>query len=320
MVFAIRTIRPNRPATRGGERYARVRRWYARGDRLARYGLHTSWARVPPVRDFVLANTRLADEPVVVISLPRSGSSWVGEILGNAGQALYLHEPLTQSYHRTGTEPTLVLPEQAAPWYGPAAERAFAGLPLFNPWIVRIPEQWRPSVRNGRTPVIKEVNPLLCDWLTSTYRPRVIVLLRHPAAVALSYQRMGWFDLEEFQAGRPEESTWIRHGRRQGQVLADAIAALERNAARYTVVRYEDVCLRPEPAFRDMFAFAGLDWTPSIEGLIRQKTSGGNRQAVFDTARNSRSMADAWRSEIGRRRLDEVLLGYEEATPVPYAA
>jgi hypothetical protein len=301
-------------ATAGsGRAGARTRTWARKASRLASYGLCTSWARVPPIRDRVLAQTTLAEKPVLVISLPRSGSSWVGEIMGHAEGALYLHEPLTQTFHRTKTEPTLIEPEKAARWYRPAAQSAFAGLPLFNPWVVRIPAQWKPSARNGRKLVVKEVNPLLCGWLSAAYQPRVVLLVRHPAAVALSYRRMGWFDLAEFQMGAPGESPWKRHGRRQGHVLGQAISSLEENEASFMIVRYEDVCLRPQATFRKLFDFAGLRWTPEVQQLVRSKSSGGDRRAVFATERHSRSMVEAWRDEIHPRHLDDVLDGYGEA-------
>src|SRR4051794_38244039 len=34
---------------------------------------------------------------VLILSLPRSGSSWVGSLLGRAPDALYLREPVSQS-------------------------------------------------------------------------------------------------------------------------------------------------------------------------------------------------------------------------------
>jgi hypothetical protein len=297
---------------------ARTRIWAKKASRLASYGLCTSWARVPPLRDRVLAQTSLAGRPVLVISLPRSGSSWVGEVMGHADGALYLHEPLTQAFHRTKTEPTLVEPEEAAQWYEPAARAAFAGLPLFNPWIVRIPEQWRPSARNGRRLVVKEVNPLVCGWLSAAYQPDVVLLVRHPAAVALSYRRMGWFDLDEFQMGPPSDSAWKRHGRRQAQILTRAIASLEQNRARFTIARYEDLCRSPETTFRTLFDFAGLPWTPRVRQIVRTKSNGGDRNAVFATDRQSSSMIDAWRHEIDQKDLDDVLAGYNEIDPHLY--
>jgi hypothetical protein len=300
-------------AAGSGRAGARTRTWARKAARLASYGLCTSWARVPPIRDRVLSQTTLAEKPLLVISLPRSGSSWVGDIMGSAEGTLYLHEPLTQTFHRTKTEPTLIEPEEAAPWYRPAAKAAFAGLPLFNPWVVRNPGQWKPSARNGRKVVVKEVNPLLCAWLTKAYQPRVVLLVRHPAAVALSYRRMGWFDLDEFQMGSPDESPWKRHGRRQGHVLGQAISSLEENDASFIIVRYEDLCLRPETTFRRLFAFGGLPWTPQVQQLVRNKSSGGDRRAVFATERHSSSMVEAWRDEIHHKYLDDVLDGYSDA-------
>ena len=56
-----------------------------------------NWARWGPVSSFLARKFKTAAPPILVFSLPRSGSSWVGEILGSASNALYLREPMTQS-------------------------------------------------------------------------------------------------------------------------------------------------------------------------------------------------------------------------------
>jgi hypothetical protein len=59
--------------------------------------------------------------------------------------------------------------------------------------------------------VIKEVNPYLCAWLVPTYRARVIFLLMHPAAIAMSYLRLRGF------SAQPEGLE--RHGHKFGAAL-----------------------------------------------------------------------------------------------------
>src|SRR5690606_25708881 len=83
--------------------------------------------------------------PVLVLSLPRSGSSWVGETLGQAANALYLREPLTQTRTADESGGQTVFPiDPAAPprVYGRMAARSFAALPAFKPLIVQNPGQW----------------------------------------------------------------------------------------------------------------------------------------------------------------------------------
>ncbi len=283
----------------------------AKVSKAFRYFCYTVWwSRLRPVREYIAARTPLLQPPVLVLSLPRSGSSWVGDVLGAAPDALYLHEPLTQTF-RSG--PTLVEPDDpaVAPVYRAAADDAFAGIPRFKPRCIRFPEQWALGQRRRRRVVIKEVNPLICEWVLRDYRPRVIFLVRHPAAVCLSYDRLGWFDLAEHQmaSGEPDDTPWKRHGRRQGYIQQRALRALSGYAERM-IVRYEDLCLRPVEVFRRLYDFAQLEWTDDTVRLIEAKSSGGDRNEAFATERDSRRMASAWQTEIGRRELDELMAGY----------
>ncbi|HET6521142.1 MAG TPA: sulfotransferase [Geminicoccaceae bacterium] len=251
---------------------------------------------------------------MLLVSLPRSGSTWVGDVLGSAPDALYLHEPLTQSLDLSGTEPILVEPDAPAPAavYPAAAAAAFAGLPTFRSHVLRWPGQWALGRRAGRRVVVKEVNPLICPWIVREHRPRVILLVRHPAAVSLSYRRLGWFDLPDFQMasgdGAAGDGPWRRSGRRQGYVLDRALRALS-GYPDHVVVRYEDLCRQPVEGFRRLYAFAGLTWTPAVGRLIEAK-AGGDRNDVYATSRATRLMADSWRAQIGPQDLADLMAGY----------
>src|SRR5205085_2708995 len=95
--------------------------------------------------------------PVLVLSLPRSGSSWVGNVLGCAPDAIYLREPVTQSdpsFYMKGT--VFRIDRGVKPTYERLADRAFAGDAEF-PDKVRIYEnQWEPGAAEGRRVVVKE--------------------------------------------------------------------------------------------------------------------------------------------------------------------
>src|SRR5438132_1692356 len=70
---------------------------------------------------------------VLVLSMARSGSSWVGGMLGCAPDAAYLREPVTQSdtlFYRKGGIFPLDEPEVEAA-YRRQADKAFQGWPEF---------------------------------------------------------------------------------------------------------------------------------------------------------------------------------------------
>jgi hypothetical protein len=247
---------------------------------------------------------------LLILSVRRSGSSWVGGTLGLAKDALYLREPITQMRLAGGAKETLVEVNPAAPAdeYREPAEMAFAGLPAFPRHSIKLPEQWRLAERRKRRLVVKEVNPLACAYLVGRFRPRLIFLVRHPAGVALSFCKQGWWS--------PDSMTWEEMGARQGAMLRAALDVLE-DYGDYRVVRYEDLCLDPLARFRDLFAFAELAWGDDIVAHIQNETSGGDRADPYSTSRLSRSMPRAWSRAIAPDALEQLRKGYA-ARRVPW--
>jgi LPS sulfotransferase NodH len=85
-------------------------------------------------------------QAVAVMSLPRSGSSWVCSVVGTAGEAAYLREPLTYSWSREkGGRTVFDIDASNAPAsYRKAARLAFSGIPRFPHSALRYPTQWSP--------------------------------------------------------------------------------------------------------------------------------------------------------------------------------
>ena len=248
--------------------------------------------------------------PLLVISIPRSGSSWVGEALGTTPGTLYLREPINQ-VHLATSEGTLIPidPASPPPTYVDAAARVFARNPDFpeQDRIVQHPERWTRKARRSAPLVIKEVNPLALRWLLGAHDMGVILLVRHPAAVALSFRKMGWWDPAEEAPG--SAATWFDYGKRQADVLHEALAALEGRPAPQ-IVRYEDLCMDPPRRLADLAAFAGLPWTPADRARAEERSQGGDRKDPYGTNRNSRALSAAWREEIERDQLASLLDGW----------
>ena len=285
------------------------------------------WAEMGLVSLYLVRHWKMLQPSVLILSLPRSGSSWVGEILGSSSDALYLREPLTQSAMAIDdSQPTemYIDPLNAPQFYKHFADTAFAGLPMFPRFIVRYPEQWILSKRRQRRLVVKEVNLLACDWLVQCYRPRIILLLRHPAAVALSYFKIGWINIniqkmffshERLINGplkkwqdclKPRVSGfWAKHGVLQGAVLRFAADSLNRYPE-HKIILYEDLCSRPMDIFQELFAFANLRWNERIEKFIRDKSKNGDRGQFYTTTRNSKKMIDVWKGKIPEDNLHDL--------------
>lgn len=294
------------------------------------------WANFGAISRRIAESAPPDAQPVLIVSHPRSGSTWLGATLGQAANALYLREPVTQTHLRTerlqvqfeiGAEgpPASYLAASAA------VERA---LPSFPPDVVLFPEQWSLRGRRLKRPVVKEVNPLALRWFAERWRPKIIFLIRHPAAVAASYSARRWpigregferrFRADRFASGeiRPElhaHSEWSEFGAVQAIILRLALEQL-RDVPDHVVVKYEALCEDPPGAFRRLYDFAGLDWDDRIEALIRRWTEAEahDRLDVYGTVRNSRLMAQSWRNDLKPEAIAEVRDAYLSYSPAYY--
>lgn len=265
-----------------------------------RYIYWAKWGKL----SLILARLNPCLEPaILIVSIPRSGSSWVGSTLGSAKNALYLREPINQSFQIIGTEePIFFIDSSHAPTVCKhAGDKAFTGIPSFKKGVVANLKQWKYFSRNSKHLVIKEVNPLVCEWLIQDYSPKIILLIRHPAAVALSYYKMGW--------RRSIENFWEDQGSYQGHALQGCLNSLQ-HYSDHIVVQYETLCWRPLEVFKELFKFSELIWDTSIEELILTQSTSGNPQEVWSASRDSKSMIDVWKKNLTQKQIHELRSGY----------
>ena len=233
-------------------------------------------------------------QPVFVLSLPRSGSSWVGLMLGSAPNARYLREPFTQG--NAAIRSRIVFEPASDPLLEPImlelAEKTLSRIPDFEPKILQCPEQWTAENSRGRRLVIKEVNPRGCLWFIERYQPRVVFLVRHPAAVCYSSECQGWL------GSTPDD--WRHRGFEDSESLQIALTALK-GYSDHQVVFYETLCERPVDEFRRLYDFAGLTWSTEVaEKVLRYSVESKERR-------------DAWRRDADPERVAALRESFQSA-------
>lgn len=192
---------------------------------------------------------------VLLLGVPRSGSTWLGNVLGRAAGARPVYEPDgplsdvlgAMVATRLGPYPELQAGERSG-WYRLVWDLAFAG---GWPWdqveqarqagrsLVRVP----PAVRDALvatlaagtarlrpapgTVVVKSVNAAFsAAWLAERYDPQVVVLRREPLDIVSSWLAVGMADLWPIgREGRPQPGVLARRGLRAPEGLRDAAAA-----------------------------------------------------------------------------------------------
>lgn len=167
---------------------------------------------------------------VLVLGAPRTGTTWIGEALGHADDAVYVHEPdgVDEPFafraklglaHHPVLEPGDEAPDYARLWAG-----AFAGGRPAGTWGDRLARRWFPRVgpaerrraRSGQgtsarlrvvcacarplgpaagvgAVVVKSVHAnLAAGWIAERFAPRVVVTHRNPLNVMASWLELGF--------------------------------------------------------------------------------------------------------------------------------
>lgn len=291
------------------------------------------WCKFRPLRELVAHTFPFRRRPIFLVSMPRSGSSWIGEMLAQAPEAAYLREPLNQAWLREhagsgNSVTTYIDPDAPLTVYSQPAREAFTGLPLFGSSVVQFPAQWPVTRRNNRQLIVKEVNPLCLEWIIGEYNPKILLLFRHPAAVALSRWRMGWrsIGLEQSHVFHPRllarygdsieylktaKGFWEKEGARQGFITKYA-CDIVRSCDDHLILYYEDMCRDHERQFRRLYEFCGLTMTKSAFSTIRDHSLRGDPSMQSSTFRNSQDMEFSWQHEINRDSLQKIWDFYEK--------
>lgn len=286
----------------------------------------TRWARHGRASLLMGRAVPVRRPPILVLGMPRSGTTWIGRTLGDAPNALYLNEPVSEVHVAEQGRATFFEVDPANPpaSYVWPARFAAAGVPAFGPRTVG--EGFGLFARLGKRVVIKEVNPLAIEWYARALAPTLVYVVRHPAAVAVSLDERGWgwpmyeqrFPVSASELPVVPETFWARIGAIQAIALARANAVV--TAA---TVAYEDVCRAPFEVFRDLYEMCGLRWTDGVAAALRASTEGDLTRGAQDptgTTRNTAAMANAWRSRITAEQLHDVRTGWEATGPSRYTA
>jgi Sulfotransferase family len=267
----------------------------------------------------------------------RSGTTWVGRMLTASREAVYFHEPLNPACS------TALLGVRVEPQYLYVSEenedgylQAFRRL-LDFPLAARKAEQ-RPGQRLRRVARLAHARAtsaraLLKDpfavfsipWFARRLGAEVVVIVRHPLAIAGSSKRLAWgFDtssllsqpllmrdrLQSFRAELEEQPTTIVG---QAALLWRVVYELIRDDAReipeVRIVRHEDLSRDPLGEFRRLYGSLGLNFEERAVRAIERTTSPRNpveTSAPESIELDSRAALQTWRNRLAREEIAQI--------------
>lgn len=261
----------------------------------------------------LMATSQRAKQPILVTGSNRSGSTWVGSMLGLSPALGYINEPLKLKY-RAGMCAfeferwfTYISAENEA-LYLDAIRRMMAfrfnlradiqqpQRPHSLAYTFKTFGLWQLYRLFGVQPLLKDpVAVFSAEWFEATFDTKVIVMIRHPAAFVSSLKRYNHtFPFAHF-AEQPLLmdrflSPFAAEIHAQAHQPSDIIdqAILLWNCIYHTVIgykqrhpdwfflRHEDVSAEPLHYFQKLYQFCSVELTPTIESRIQQFSSPQN--------------------------------------------
>ena len=294
---------------------------------------------------------------VLVAGLPRSGTTWVGEVLGRCAGARYLHEPDNHlvrpeawwAKRRLGPYPELrpgagaVSAEvedyerlwavafsggaRPSPLYAGLRVLQRAGAPRVSGLLA---SRQRPRPAPGPL-VVKSVHcARALEWTAGRFGPAVVIVERHPFGVIASWRKLGWDDFLDTDPAALRHSvvvlgvdpprrgaSWLERAAWHYGLLSSHLALARRRYPEWLVVRHEVLCGGPEPAFRRLAARLGLHFGDEAARFLAASNRPGDG---YSTQRLWHEQVDGGRSRLApaeRALVSATLEAFTGALPAP---
>jgi hypothetical protein len=249
---------------------------------------------------------------VFICGAPRSGTTWLAEVLNHANDYRYIYEPFNRehvSLCRHFSERQYVRPHDDRPQFLEPARAIFAGR-IRNGWV---DQHNRKAIASRR--LIKDVrSTLMLKWICEHFPGMPIVfMLRHPCAVANSRVKVGYAnDLNDVLLRQP--SLMEDHLAPFADQMSREQSAFEHQITDWCVENYvplatlgkgdvylafyERLCVDPESELRKLFAFLKMPFDESSRRRIARPSSTSRRRGERSAMLAGESLIDGWRKHV----------------------
>lgn len=256
--------------------------------------------------------------------LPRSGTTWAAQALAAATGGRIIHEPFNWRNHPAR------LP------YHMLYRSAQADDPTLLNIIKRsMRPSWKQAydwLRPNRPLVIKDVHICLASaYIEAHLRPRTIIIMRHPCAMAQSWHALKYevpFRIETLLRQPDLVETYLHpfvsHLQNQNEFFAQVGAywgasyfILQQIATHHPAwqwVTHEWLCIHSFERFQSLFERLNVALSPRHQIQLNQFLQSNNRprkagEGAYSTARSSEAEPDKWRHKLTDEQISAVLHG-----------
>ena len=255
-------------------------------------------------------------QSVFVCGSGRSGTTWLASILNYANEYRYLYEPFNRRMvprHRHFAVRQYLRPDDKGAAYLATARSLFTG---------RVRDAWIDHHNKrvfSRQRLIKDCRSnLMLKWIRNHFPGMPIVLLvRHPCAVAISKVRLGWkMRLAPFLRQPALVSDYlapnvdrIRTARTpfEKHIIAWCIETLvpfsQLDKGDVHLIFYENLCLNPERELRNLYGYLRKPFDARLLRHVGMPSTTTRRGGDASPVLTGRNIVDDWRRHVSADEL-----------------
>ena len=281
---------------------------------------------------------KLNNTPILITGTPRSGTTFVGEILSHSKQLKYVYEPMNPDYgYPIKNYKCIICGCKVDKWYRYITKENDLGYYKHFKHLINS------KALQGKTALLKApFSAFAAEWLNEEFGARPIVMFRNPLSFVSSIKRMNWpVDFKDFLEqeelmtehlseykdemikvqNNPEDI--IGNGILQYNVFYSYIQKLQKAHPEWLYVKLEDLSENPVPNFKKIFEHFDLDFSKDVENKIVEFTSEKNptevkTSTVHALKRNSKELMNVWKQRLTDEEVTRILKETQKVTEPIY--
>ena len=275
----------------------------------------------------------MAKSPIVISGSPRSGSTWLGKVLSNHPETIYIHEPFNigikrddspfkywiegvfsaqPKEHQKEVKTYLKGFYSLTPSFLKKTFEPVKGLKTLRDF------RWLVNDRNRKTTILKDpIAFFALEWIYANITPKIIVSIRHPAGVISSLLAKEWgYDFNDMLAQPELMENYLKPFEEKIKEFAKTPPSLldqgvllwncvyhtafiyqKKHAEDWLFIKNEELSLDSMGAFKKVLRFSDLNFDPLVKDYIEATTKPKDNvesEFVRDSAKNVKS----WQSRL----------------------
>lgn len=250
-------------------------------------------------------------KPVAIFGVPRSGTSWLGQLFNSSPNVAYRYQPLFSYAFKDRLN----------------SKSTSEDIDIFHNDLLATKDEFVLQVKtiSGKenlafpkseitSLVWKEVRYMnIIENLLLNSDLKIVGLLRHPGAVLQSWFKVpkefnpDWNLMEEWKSGNKKNQQRAEefYGYERWKEIFFMFNEFEKRfPEQFVIVRYEDLVRDTEKELQKLFTFCGIDFNEQVKAFVKSSKSSSDNDP-YGVFRIKKDLSD-WRNELNPLIISEM--------------